>query len=101
LLYIGYAGSSQSAIPDRPDTNNIFCFQFATNIPCPGIPTVTYEGNVYNTIQINNQCWSSSLTDDGTIWARILGYEYDNINRGLHHEKNGFSIRCLRDNPSE
>lgn len=26
--------------------------------PCPGIPTVTdYNGNVYNTVQIGNQCW--------------------------------------------
>lgn len=26
--------------------------------PCPGVPTVTdSEGNVYNTVQIGNQCW--------------------------------------------
>ena len=26
--------------------------------PCPGMPTVTdYDGNVYNTVQIGNQCW--------------------------------------------
>ena len=25
---------------------------------CPGVPTVTdYDGNVYNTVQIGNQCW--------------------------------------------
>ena len=27
--------------------------------PCPGVTTVTdYDGNVYNTIQIGNQCWT-------------------------------------------
>ncbi len=26
--------------------------------PCPGTPTVTdHEGNIYNTVQIGNQCW--------------------------------------------
>jgi len=25
--------------------------------PCPGIPTVEYGGQTYNTVQIGNQCW--------------------------------------------
>ncbi|MBI9037557.1 MAG: hypothetical protein JEY97_05430 [Bacteroidales bacterium] len=25
--------------------------------PCPGIPTFTYGGQTYNTVQIGNQCW--------------------------------------------
>ncbi|MBX2977035.1 MAG: hypothetical protein KF721_12945 [Ignavibacteriaceae bacterium] len=25
--------------------------------PCPGIPTVTYAGKTYNTVQIGSQCW--------------------------------------------
>ena len=35
---------------------------FTTNYdgqPCPGVPTVTdHEGNVYNTVQIGDQCWT-------------------------------------------
>jgi uncharacterized protein (TIGR02145 family) len=28
------------------------------SLPCPGIPTVTdYDGNIYPTVQIGNQCW--------------------------------------------
>jgi uncharacterized protein (TIGR02145 family) len=25
--------------------------------PCPGIPTVTYQGETYNTVKIGTQCW--------------------------------------------
>lgn len=248
LLLIGCSGTHQSGIPTCPERKEMFCFQFATNIPCPGLPMVYYEGQVYATIQINNQCWlrdnlntgtmisasqemtdngiiekycynddpvkcdtfgglyqwneamqyttvlgsigicppgwhiptdlewkilegmtdsiyetgdpewdiafdwrgcdagenlksesgwessgngtdlfgfsaspagcrffsggyiflggrghfwSSTITGDGPIWARILGYDHPDINRDSHHEENGFSIRCLRDYPDE
>ena len=25
--------------------------------PCPGMPTINYDGQVYHTVQIGNQCW--------------------------------------------
>ncbi|MCD4788885.1 MAG: T9SS type A sorting domain-containing protein [Bacteroidales bacterium] len=67
LLYIGYANGLQSGIPDTPETNIDYTFQFATNIPCPGTPTVTYEGQVYNTIQIFSQCWLKENLNVGTM----------------------------------
>ena len=57
LLYIGYNGGIESGILDTVVVSDTLYFQFATNIPCPGTPTVTYEGQVYNTIQILSQCW--------------------------------------------
>jgi uncharacterized protein (TIGR02145 family) len=57
LLYIGFANAFQSGIPASPETDEIITFQFATNIPCPGTPTVVYEGQTYHTIQIFSQCW--------------------------------------------
>lgn len=57
LLYIGYIDGMESGILDAPVVSDTFCFQFATNVPCPGTATVTYEGQVYNTIQIFSQCW--------------------------------------------
>ncbi|MBW6460450.1 MAG: hypothetical protein K0B08_07735 [Bacteroidales bacterium] len=57
LLYIGYANGLESGILDTPDESTTYTFQFATNIPCPGMPTVAYGGKVYNTIQIFSQCW--------------------------------------------
>jgi uncharacterized protein (TIGR02145 family) len=57
LLYIGYVDTLQSGILDKPQGNEDYTFQFTTNIPCPGLPTVVYEGQVYNTIQVFSQCW--------------------------------------------
>jgi uncharacterized protein (TIGR02145 family) len=35
--------------------------------PCPGIPTVTYSGKIYNTVQIGSQCWLKENLDVGTM----------------------------------
>ena len=72
LLYIGYTDTLQSGILNSPEESQTFTFQYATNIPCPGTPTVTYEGQVYNTIQIFSQCWLKENLNVGTM---IPGYQ--------------------------
>jgi uncharacterized protein (TIGR02145 family) len=67
LLYIGYSDTMQSGILDSPAESQIQTFQFATNIPCPGTPTVEYEGQVYNTIQVFSQCWLKENLNVGTM----------------------------------
>lgn len=57
LLFIGYYDTLQSGMLDSPEESGDYIFQFASNIPCLGTPTVEYEGQVYNTIQIFSQCW--------------------------------------------
>ncbi|MBA4319272.1 MAG: hypothetical protein C0412_12800 [Flavobacterium sp.] len=37
------------------------------NAPCPGMPTVFYNGKTYNTTQIGNQCWLKENLDVGTM----------------------------------
>ncbi len=67
LLYVGYGNSFQSGILDAPEENEIYTFQFATNIPCPGTPLVEYDGQFYNTIQIFSQCWLKENLNVGWI----------------------------------
>ncbi|MCX6233768.1 MAG: hypothetical protein NT175_03475 [Bacteroidetes bacterium] len=67
LLYIGYANGLQSGMLDVPEASQSYTFQFATNLPCPGTPTVEYEGQVYNTIQIFSQCWLKENLNVGTM----------------------------------
>ena len=90
LLFIGYSDTLQSGMLHSPQSNHTFTFQFATNIPCPGIPTVDYGGQIYNTIQILGQCWlkenlniglmisgDSSMKDDGVIERYCYNNEPD------------------------
>jgi len=67
LLYIGYGNALQSGMLDTLETSETYTFQFATNIPCPGTPTVTYDGQVYHTIQIYSQCWLKENLNVGTM----------------------------------
>jgi len=67
LLYIGYADTLQSGMLDSPLESSEYTYQFATNIPCPGTPTVEYEGQVYNTIQIFSQCWLKENLNVGVM----------------------------------
>jgi uncharacterized protein (TIGR02145 family) len=57
----------ESGIQDTAEINQTYTFQFATNISCPGTPTVTYEGQVYNTIQIFSQCWLQENLNAGVL----------------------------------
>lgn len=67
LLHVGYVYGMQSGIVDAPYSSEDYIFQFATNIPCPGTPTVNYEGQVYNTVQIGSQCWLKENLNVGTM----------------------------------
>jgi uncharacterized protein (TIGR02145 family) len=67
LLYIGYINGLETGMLDDPEISDNYIFQFATYTPCAGTPTVEYEGQVYNTIQIFNQCWLKENLNVGVI----------------------------------
>jgi len=79
LLFIGNTDTLQSGILDNPEDSETYTFQFATNIPCPGTPTVTYGGQVYNTIQVFSQCWLKENMNVGTMIPGIQDMSDDGI----------------------
>jgi uncharacterized protein (TIGR02145 family) len=67
LLYIGYSNGIESGTMDIPYMSKTITFQYATNIPCIGAQTVSYNGQVYNTIQVYSQCWIKENLNVGTM----------------------------------
>ncbi len=90
LRYIGFATNEldingSDIIVDAPQTDKLYIFEISEGIPCPGIPTITYDFQIYNTVLIGTQCWlkenlnagvkvSGSQTNNGVIEK----YCYDN-----------------------
>jgi uncharacterized protein (TIGR02145 family) len=71
VLIIGYIDTLESGILDTLEISKLYTLQFAYDIPCPGTPTVSYEGQVYNTVQIGSQCWLKENLNVGTMVANI------------------------------
>ena len=67
LIYACYYNGMESGIHDTPFESQSYTFQFATKIPCPGLPTVDYGGQIYHTIQVCSQCWLKENLNIGTI----------------------------------
>jgi uncharacterized protein (TIGR02145 family) len=67
LICVGYKYSLESGILVYPYGSESLTFQFATDIPCPGEATITYEGQVYNTIQVFSQCWLKENLNAGIM----------------------------------
>jgi len=79
LIIIGYHSSIASGLSDRPESDTIYHLQFASGVPCPETPTVTYEGNVYNSVQIFNQCWLKESLNSGQMIPTTQNMSNNNI----------------------
>lgn len=79
LLLIGYADTVESGFLDAPETSQNYIFQFASNIPCPGLDSLLYDGQWYHTIQVFSQCWIKENLNAGQT---ILSGQ-DQTNNGI------------------
>jgi len=71
------------------DTVNIG-FSTYLGVPCPGIPSLTYMGQEYHTVQIGNQCWLRENLNVGTV---VLS-EGEQSNNGMLEKY------CMNDDPA-
>ncbi len=78
LLFVGYNELGESGMVDSPEESATYTIQFATNIPCMGAPTVEYEGQTYNTIQIYSQCWLKENLNVGAMISATQSQENNN-----------------------
>ena len=67
---------------------NVWSFTTGSRSACKGMPTITYEGKTYNTIQIGNQCWLKENLNVGTV---LLKTQVD-TNNGIIEKY------CMNDN---
>lgn len=67
LMLIGYGEGLESGFIDSPETDRDYVFQFATNIPCPGLDSLLYDGQWYHTIQVFSQCWMKENLNAGVM----------------------------------
>jgi len=80
--------TQESGILDTAGVSGLHRFQFATNIPCPGIPTVTYEGQVYHTLQIRSQCWMKENLNVGVMIPGTQQMTNNGINEKYCYDNN-------------
>jgi uncharacterized protein (TIGR02145 family) len=84
LRFTGYTLISpdivgSDVIEALPEGNEIFIFEITEGIPCPGAPTITYEGQTYNTVQIGSQCWMAENLNVGTMIPGLNEMSNDGI----------------------
>ncbi|MHC1706017.1 MAG: FISUMP domain-containing protein [Bacteroidales bacterium] len=85
LLMTAYRNGYGIGITASPTSSQTFPYQFGMNISCPGIPSFTYGGQIYNTVQIGSQCWMKENLNIGIMVTSVVntGSHSDCSNNGI------------------
>jgi uncharacterized protein (TIGR02145 family) len=83
LRFIGYSNTlagihGSDVMEDAPQSSKAYEFAILEGMPCPGLPNVAYEGQIYKTVQVGSQCWFKENLNAGTM----INGSGDQINNG-------------------
>jgi len=56
-----------------------------------------YSNGSYTNMGSNGYFWSATELHSSTAWYRELSYYSSDVARDLYNKKNGFSVRCVKD----
>lgn len=107
MEFVGYAVINGEELESRLVMQELYVsqtitFSFTYAKPCPNIPTVTdRDGNVYNTVQIGDQCWmrenlrttkyaNGASIPAGSTWSNTDPYYYDYSSSNIPLEERGY-----------
>ncbi len=79
LQFTAYTDQGVRTIVDAPEADTTYIFQYAGGVPCPGLPEITYEGQVYTTVLIGSQCWLKENLNVGVMIEGHLNQSDDGI----------------------
>ncbi len=89
LKFTSFTDQGERVVTSSPTTDQSYYFHY-TGEPCPDAPTVTdIDGNVYNTVQIGNQCWmkenlKTTTYRNGTAIPNITGNAWSQLTSGAY-----------------
>ena len=114
MEYVGFAIQNGTEVESGhvvqvQEVSQMVVLTFGDGAPCSGIPTLTdFDGNVYNTVQIGDQCWMrenlrTTHNPDGAVinagssstLSYIDPYYYSYSSHGLTLEKRGYLYNWL------
>ena len=65
-----------------------------------GLPGGYCRNGIFNFVGYSGSWWSTSETDVSSAWSRELGSSNSSLNRYNDSKNNGFSVRCVSDDPN-
>ena len=56
-----------------------------------------YSNGTFNNVGSGGTFWSSTESNKGGAWSRVLNYDHTEVYRYGSDERSGYSVRCVRD----